>query len=122
MAGPDWRGGRCRYPTARARPADFAAGDQRTHCRTLYVLLKPLRRLVTVYWPLASIETWSRFPLHSAEDSKLAIILSSVLTSLGVPSARCPCQMSSSPGDLRSVSKTLGGPPFPGPLFITTTF
>ena len=44
-----------------------------------------------------------------------------VLISLGVPSARCPCQMSSRPGDLRRVSNTLAGPPLRGPLFITAT-
>src|SRR5580692_5815011 len=86
-----------------------------------YVLLKPLRGFVRVYRPFGSTEAFSQFPLHSAVVSRFAIIFSSVLISFGVPNARCPCQISSSPGEWRSTSKTLGGPPLRGPLFITAT-
>ena len=42
-------------------------------------------------------------------------------TSFGVERARCPCHRSSRPGDLRSVSNTLAGPPLRGPLFMIAT-
>src|SRR5471032_617957 len=89
--------------------------------RARYDLLNPLRRFVIVYVPFGATDALSELPGHSAVGSMFAIIRSSVLIALGVPSARCPCQMSSRAGDVRSVSKTPGGPPLRGPLFITTT-
>ena len=60
-----------------------------------------------VYLPSGVATNLNEFPLHSAVGSKLAIIFSSVFTSFGVNSARCPCQISSKPGDFRSVRKRL---------------
>src|SRR5262249_26850406 len=89
--------------------------------RDVYVLLYPVRSFVMVYLPSGATDAFNRFPLHSVVASRLAIIFSSVFTSLGIARARCPCQMSSSPGDLRRISNTETGPPLRGPLFMSAT-
>src|ERR1035437_4976217 len=95
--------------------------ENRGHYFDEKVLVKLLRALVTVYLPSGATETLSRLAGQLAVGPRLAIICSSVLTSFGVPRARCPCQMSWIPGDFLKTSKTVAGPPLRGPLFITAT-
>src|SRR5262245_31950589 len=83
-----------------------------------YLLLCPLRALVTLKLPSRSADTLMP---NAVVSSRFAINASGALCAASAFTARWTCQMSCSPGASRMICQADGIPPLVAPLFITAT-